>query len=72
MLAWSACLPWLSSYEYLLKISCEVRGTAPNPLARKSWNVPEIEDQAIPQLDWLVHELVFGNHGPCDSIPGGP
>lgn len=41
-------------------------------LARKCWNVPQIENQAIPQLDWLVHQLVFGNHGPCDSVPRDP
>jgi hypothetical protein len=41
-------------------------------LARKGWNVPKIEDQAVPQLDWLVHELVFRNHGPCHSIPRNP
>jgi hypothetical protein len=41
-------------------------------LARKGWNVPKVEDQAVPQLDWLVHELIFRNHGPRHSIPGNP
>ena len=41
-------------------------------LARKGWDVSKVEDQAVPQLDWLVHELIFRNHGSRHSIPGNP
>lgn len=72
MPVWSDFLPWLSSCECLVTISGQAKGVALVTLARKSWNVSEIENQAIPQLDWLVHELVFRNHGPCDGVPRDP
>lgn len=38
----------------------------------KCGNVTEVEDQCITQLDWLRHEFVARNHGPCHYVPCSP
>lgn len=32
----------------------------------------QVEDQVISQFDWLVKQLVFGDHRPGDSVPSCP